>query len=469
MQELYLLEQIHTALGSASKLDDFYIIMASLLLGPNTFGFSRAFIIRYDERSRSFNGRLALGPSSQEEHNRLRAELLEEELRLQELLQEMQRDSPEPGVLQRLDDLRYHAVWIGLLQGQDQGTSLNAKFSELTWKRDALSGDHVLELASAATQATLFVPGEVNVAGLESLFTEPFIAGRLITKRGLHAVIVADRMYENSPAEAESVVYFQWLLNHASVTLDNVELVAELTETTERLREVDRLKTNFLSIVSHELRTPLTSIIGFVHLLSEGKVGEMVPAQLDLLRRVSQHSNNLQSMVNDLLEIAEVEAGGMVNVSVHPIDPLSAVLKVAPKAETRRGNSQIKVEPVIRDRVPLIIADETALERILFHLLDNALKFSSSPGRVTVEFQQQGTDVDIVIADSGIGIREENLQRIFDHFYQVDFRLERVYGGMGIGLSVVKILLNATGGRIKVESRAGEGSRFTLTYPLASA
>jgi signal transduction histidine kinase len=470
LEELNVLEQIHTALGSASKLDDFYVIVASLLLGPNTFGFTRAFIIRYDERIRTFSGRLALGANSPEEHRVMRADMLEEDRRLQELVEELQQQNPEPGAVQRLYDLRYHSMWIQYLQGegQEQGAGLHAQFSELQWKRDALPNDHVLEQAAGSHQAILFSPKDVNLEGLESIFTEPFIAGRLITKRGLHAVILADKKFEPGPVHDESVVYFQWLLNHASVTLDNVELVTELTQTTERLREVDRLKTNFLSIVSHELRTPLTSIIGFIHLLSEGKVGQLVPAQLDLLKRVSQHSNHLQSMVNDLLEIAEVEAGGMVNVQLRPVDPLSAVLKVATKAETRRSNNMVKVEPIIRDRVPLILSDDSALERILYHLLDNAIKFSGKPGRVTVEFNKQGSDLDIVVADNGIGIQEENLQKIFEQFYQVDFRLERVYGGMGIGLSVVKILLDATGGRIRVDSRPGEGSRFTLTYPVAS-
>ncbi len=227
------------------------------------------------------------------------------------------------------------------------------------------------------------------------------------------------------------------------------------------------MKTNFLSIVSHELRTPLTSIIGFVHLLTEGRVGETSPAQADLLKRVSQHASHLQSMVNDVLEIAEVEAGGIINASVQPVDPLAAVLRVIPKIEARRGTKQITIEPVLQGRIPMMLGDAHALERILFHLLDNAVKFIPHAGRVTIEFQQREHDLDVTVADSGIGIPKENVQRIFEHFYQVDFRLERAYGGMGIGLSVVKMLLEATGGRIRVESSVGLGSRFTLTYPVS--
>ncbi|MEI6037748.1 MAG: HAMP domain-containing sensor histidine kinase, partial [Planctomycetota bacterium] len=198
-------------------------------------------------------------------------------------------------------------------------------------------------------------------------------------------------------------------------------------------KEVDRLKTNFLSIVSHELRTPLTSIIGFVRLVEEEKVGPITPPQCDLLKRVSHHAAHLQSMVNDLLEIAEVEAGGMIDVELEAVDPLAAFYNILPKIETRRGSKNITIEPVIRNTVPLIRCDSLALERIYYHLLDNAVKFIPSEGRVTVEFDRRDNELNISIVDTGIGISHENLTRIFDHFYQVDSRLERTYGGMGIG------------------------------------
>jgi signal transduction histidine kinase len=185
-----------------------------------------------------------------------------------------------------------------------------------------------------------------------------------------------------------------------------------------------------------------------------------------LLKRVSLHSQHLQSMVNDLLEIAEVEAGGMINVAIHPVDPLAALLKVQPKVEGRRLSKQVTIEPVIREKVPMVMADEHALERILFHLLDNAIKFIQGPGKIQVEFERDGPLLNITVADSGIGISQDNLKQIFNHFYQVDFRLERAYGGMGIGLTVVKLLLEATGGKIRVESTPGLGSRFTVSFPV---
>lgn len=469
LQELHLLDQVHTALGSASRLDDFYVIACSLLVDPNTFAFSRALFLRYDERNRTFGGKLAVGGESREEHEEFRRSLSGEEARLQEQMDAAQKSSPEPIAIQPLYDLRFHGLWIHLLQENEEGTNLNSRFHAIQLRRDNLPQNHLLEQASEQSSAKLYSEETADISGLESFVHLPLIAGRLMTKRGIHGILIADRAFETAPLNADSLLHFQWLLNHASVMLDNVELVSELRATTERLQEVDRMKTNFLSIVSHELRTPLTSIIGFVHLLSEGRVGETTQAQTDLLKRVAQHAAHLQHMVNDLLEIAEVEAGGIINATVQPVDPLAAVLRVIPKIEARRGNKQVSVEPIIEGPVPLLLGDPNALERILFHLVDNAVKFIPKNGRVWIEFKPHEHDLHVTVADTGIGIPKENLQRIFDHFYQVDFRLERAYGGMGIGLSVVKMLLDATGGRIQVESSEGIGSRFTVSYPLAKA
>lgn len=466
-RELNLLEQVHTALGSAARLEDFYIITCSMLVDPNTFGFSRAFLLRFDERSHTYTGKIALGSATRQEHERNREELAQEDQRIRELVEEIQRQSPEPVAVQQLLDLRYHGLWIQALQGRQDGENLDEAFRQVTLDAQQLPGNHLISRTAASPHALLMPAGECNIEGLPSFIECPLVSGRLVTKRGLHAIVIADRKFEATPLSGENLVHFQWLLNHAAVTLDNVELVSELTRTTERLKEVDRMKTNFLSIVSHELRTPLTSIIGFVHLLTEGRVGDLTPPQADLLKRVSHHSSHLQNMVNDLLEIAEVEAGGMINVTLKPVDPLSVVLQVLPKLELRRSMKKVEVQPVVEQAIPQVKADATALDRTLFHLLDNALKFSKPGGRVTITFNTEGSNLHIAVNDEGIGIPDAELKRIFEHFYQVDFRLERAFGGMGIGLTVVRLLLEATGGHITVKSAPGKGSSFILTYPVA--
>jgi signal transduction histidine kinase len=469
-QELTLQEQVHVALGSASALDDFYVILGCMLVDPNIFDFSRAFIVRYDEIQNAYVGRLAVGAASRRDHLRLRSEIAHEAKRLEEQIEVVKATSPEPRAVQSLYDLRFHSLWIHFLQDKESSGGLNNAFRQLFLPQTQLNENHILSILASLPRARIFdKPEDVGTQGLENFLRFPFVGGRILTKRGLHAIVFADRAFERGKLSDGHLFHFQWLLNHASVTLDNVELVEELRETTARLQEVDRIKSNFLSIVSHELRTPLTSIVGFVQILQEEKAGPLTAFQRDLLRRVAFHAANLQNMVNDLIEIAQVEAGGMIRVELGPVDPLSVLLKTMPKIESRRGSKRISIEPVIDDEVPLVRADAHALERIFFHLLDNAVKFIPEQGHVRIYFLRRDNWLDIAIEDTGIGISPENLRKIFDHFFQVDSRLERSYSGMGIGLTVVKLLLQATGGQIRVESTPNVGSRFTVSYPIAAA
>ncbi len=465
-EELQLLEQVHMALGSAHKLDDFYAIVAGLLVAPDTFRFSRAFIIRYDEKLNQYQGRMALGARTAHEHRHFRKEMDREQKVLRDQIAEIERESSEPAAIQQLYDLRFHSLWVQLLQGREEGTALNAGFQRFVADAPELPEHHLLTRVAASPHTQVYELNDTNLTGLDDIIKMPVVAARLKTRRGLHGILIADRQFEDETLDQQCIIRFQWLVNHACVTLENVELVEELTVAATRMREVDKLKTNFLSIVSHELRTPLTSIIGFIHLLRQGRAGEITAAQQDMLERVSYHSHHLQNMVNDILEIAEVESGGMVNVVTQAVDPLEVLWRVIPKVEHRRASRQVTIEPVVTAPVPAIKTDATALERIYYHLLDNAIKFIQYDGKVTITFNRTTSHLEIHISDTGIGISPENLKQIFEYFYQVDYRLERAYSGMGIGLTVVKLLLDATGGTMRIESVPNRGSRFTITYPL---
>ncbi len=473
--DLALFEQVHTALGLTGKLEDFYTVFASLLVDPEVLGFSRVFLLRTDEQAESLVGRLALGARDREEHEKFRSTLSSETARINEMIELVQSDSPEPHAIDPLLNLRFHAIWIQMLQAGDssggEGTTMNDSFQQVAIPFSHISGDSSLFRAqyqprSAAISELTDFPG-----ALSNFIEAPAVLGRLVTKRGVHALVIADIAFqENQTFPPHTLARFQTILNLASVALENVELVEELTDTTNKLKEMDRLKTNFLSIVSHELRTPLTSILGFVSLVAEAKVGPISEAQQDLLRRVVNHSLHLQDMVNDLLEVAEIESGGMVSFSRGPVDPLAILLNVIPTITARRSSRNPKIEPVIGSGgVPLIRGDQRALERILFHLIDNGIKFSQgAEALVTVAFTVDSGKLDMTVADNGIGIPSDQLKRIWDRFYQVDYRLERAYGGMGIGLNIVKMLLDATGGQIRVESSVGSGSKFTISYPIVS-
>ncbi len=151
---------------------------------------------------------------------------------------------------------------------------------------------------------------------------------------------------------------------------------------------------------------------------------------------------------------------------LEPVDPLDALMTTLPRLEQRRETNHVGIEPVLTQQIPRVLTEQKALERILYHLLDNAVKFSSNNSTVTVEFEPVETKLNIHVSDQGIGIHSLHLKKIFDYFYQVDNKLTRSYEGLGLGLATTRVLLLATGGEIAVKSTRGSGSVFTITYPI---
>jgi signal transduction histidine kinase len=228
---------------------------------------------------------------------------------------------------------------------------------------------------------------------------------------------------------------------------------------------MDSLKNSFLATVSHELRTPLTAILGFLDLILGNQNEPLSDCQQSLLDRSRRQAGHLLDLVNDLLELAEHQAAGAHPLPIGRVDAYKA-LDTAMKdlaASPRWGQGRI-VTPPVACRPCLVAANESALERIFFHLIENALKFSPPGSEVTVRFDRFDDHWHLAVADCGIGIERFQLRTIFSLFYQIDSRLSRAYPGMGMGLTLVKVLLEATGGNILVESEPGRGSVFTVVY-----
>ena len=457
LKRLHLLEQANLALGAAGNLSDFYAAVAGLVVLPGGLGFSRAFFLKYDDRQQGFSGRLAVGGRDAGEHARFRQDLEMQQAAFGRQMRELEEGSFAPTELQRVAKEFYAGIAGQTVDGCRDGATLDADFGKFFATETGVGAGHLLSQIARVHEPAIYRSGDIS--GLEKWLRFPFVAARLVTNRGLHGIVIADKVFQDTALGDDDLAQFRWLLNLASLGVGNLERMEELAESAERIKEVDRLKTNFLSIMSHELRTPLTSIIGFVHLLAEGQAGPVTEGQASLLKRVSVQSVHLQNMVNDILELAEVESGGMINASLGPVDPLGALLRVIPRVESRRVSRKAVISPQVGTDVPMVRTDPGALERIYYHLLDNAIKFVDDEGRITIGFGQQDDHLRIAITDTGIGIPEENLQKIFDYFYQVDSRMERAFGGMGIGLTIVKMLLDATGGKIEVESKAGDFGR----------
>jgi signal transduction histidine kinase len=217
--------------------------------------------------------------------------------------------------------------------------------------------------------------------------------------------------------------------------------------------------------MSHELRTPLNAIIGYQSLLKEGIDGPLSDAQLAHLNRIRASADHLLSLIDEVLTFSRVEAGKEVvqreDVSLRSVID-QAITMITPLAEVKGLTVHVEGDD------PQLFTDGGKVRQILLNLLSNAIKFTDS-GEVVIRSRAYEKTVEVSVADTGIGIAAENLERIFDPFWQVEQRSTRKVGGTGLGLSVSRTLAQLVGGDIRVESEPGKGSTFTLTLPVRQA
>jgi len=234
----------------------------------------------------------------------------------------------------------------------------------------------------------------------------------------------------------------------------------------EAAESADRLKSAFLATMSHELRTPLNSIIGFSGILLQEKPGPLTEEQRKQLRMIQSSGNHLLSLINDILDLSKIEAGQvfpkMENLNL--IEVLDEIIKLAEPLAKNKSNSLtlISKEPV------LIFSDRQRIRQIIFNLVDNAIKFTSQ-GSITIDCSKEDDLAKIEIADTGIGIGEEDQKKLFKPFIQVENYLARKHQGSGLGLSICKKLIELLGGTIRLKSELGKGSTFTVLLPMISS
>jgi signal transduction histidine kinase/ActR/RegA family two-component response regulator len=241
-----------------------------------------------------------------------------------------------------------------------------------------------------------------------------------------------------------------------------------LAQINEELRRLDELKSEFLAMVSHELRTPLTAIVGYSRLLLRQVHGTLTPKQVEQQEAIFRSAQRLTDLINELLDVSRLESG-RVELIPRPTDARAiadqaiAVVTVAAQAK------HIQIANVIEADTPAVHADAERLQQILVNLLSNAVKFTPDGGRVTVSAGRHKDQVWIAVLDTGVGIPRDELARIWDPFYQVESTLRRRHGGSGLGLTIVRRLVELHGGLVRAESDGeNRGSRFTFTLPVAT-
>ena len=245
--------------------------------------------------------------------------------------------------------------------------------------------------------------------------------------------------------------------------LGQVKVVYDVTKE----RELDQMKSDFISMVSHELRTPLFSIQGYIRLILDDQVPDE-ETRTSFLAIVEEQAQHLAGMVDDLLDLSRLEAG-LIDLKLEPVQIGEIGHQTIIKLHSLAQSKQIALEMHVADDVPLLTADRRWLDHVMINLVDNAIKFTPEGGQVLVLAKRRTSDVVVQVIDSGIGIPKEAQKSLFSKFYQVDGSATRETGGTGLGLYIVRRIVEAHGGRIWVESEVGKGSVFSFSLPLSEA
>jgi len=252
--------------------------------------------------------------------------------------------------------------------------------------------------------------------------------------------------------------------DQAVIAIENVRLFQEIQDKNEQLEAANKHKSQFLANVSHELRTPLNSIIGFTRLVLRKTEGQIEKLQKDNLQKVLISSEHLLNLINGLLDLAKIEAGRMeAYVESFKLDEVMRMTIATVEPLLKDG--RVKLVTEIAPDIPPLKTDRDKLKQSVLNLLSNAVKFTEK-GEIKVAAWRDNGSLKLTVSDTGIGMKKEALDLIFEEFRQADMSSTRRYGGTGLGLAIVRRFINLLGGEIVVESEEGKGSKFTITMPM---
>ena len=282
-------------------------------------------------------------------------------------------------------------------------------------------------------------------------------------------------VFREDKLTSEDFTCFQTLVKQVSLPLESALLYEEITKTNKKLEKLEQLKSEFISIVSHELRTPLTAIKNSLNIMLSGKSGEMNETSTKFLNLANRNVNRLSGIINDLLDLSKIEAGKMeyrfdeFNIK-DPAEQVCATLEGLAK------DKNISLEIKAEDNLPKVYGDSSKIEQVIANLIANAIKFTNEDGKIKVEIKKakpeeismknalKGGYLQVAVEDNGIGIKQEDIPKVFDKFQQIESSLVRKIGGTGLGLPIAKQLIE---GMIWVESELNHGSTFSFIIPIA--
>jgi signal transduction histidine kinase len=321
-------------------------------------------------------------------------------------------------------------------------------------------GEHLVQTGQITDEdlhRALAFQKEKQSQGQRYLLGEALIVLNLLTRRQIdHAV-------------TEQIIQLRNALEDANRFLEErvKERTSELQEALRKLSELSQMKANFVANISHELRTPLTHVKGYLELLSTGTLGPLSDDQSNALQVSQKAAGRLESLIDNLI-LFSLAARGEMTLRLTPVNLDKVAQEIInyslPKAQDR------KVSLVYENKsdIPLVQADEEKISWAILQLIDNAIKFTPSGGKVSLSLEKESDKlVAVIVADTGIGIPADRLVEVFEPFHQLDASSTRRYGGTGLGLALVKEIVSAHGSMVEVKSEEGKGSAFS--FPLLAA
>ncbi|MBN2005463.1 MAG: GAF domain-containing protein [Anaerolineae bacterium] len=308
------------------------------------------------------------------------------------------------------------------------------------------------------------VSPENDVAQHHSMVCAPLIFNNQVI-----GALALSRRCSQEPFTQADLDFLTSLAPQAAIAIENArsyrneqQRAAQLARALEQQRHLDSLKDQFVQNVSHELRTPIAIARGYAELLDSGELGNLENDQQEAIGVIARRMRLLTRLVDDINMILELESEPMVKQTVD----MAQLVSVAVAHHTERAERlMLKLTTQIAPDLPHIRGNPGHLERMLDNLLDNALKFTPEGGVIQVRLSQESAALHLDVSDTGIGIPEEQLPQLFQRFYQIDGSMSRRYGGTGLGLALIKQIVEAHGGMVHVTSRVNKGSIFHVILP----
>jgi signal transduction histidine kinase len=297
-------------------------------------------------------------------------------------------------------------------------------------------------------------------SGYRSLLAVPLFS----EDEAIGALVVNRRVPGEFPARV--VELLRTFGNQSALAIQNARLFGEIEDKSRQLEAANRHKDEFLASMSHELRTPLNAVIGFSEVLLERMFGELNDKQEEYLNDILASGRHLLSLINDILDLAKIEAGRM-ELDVEDFDLAPAIdnaLVLIRERATRKG---VTLETTLASGLGSVRGDQRKIKQVLLNLLSNAVKFTPEGGRIAVRADRVDGHAEISVIDTGIGIAPEDSEAVFEEFRQVGTDYAKKHEGTGLGLALSRKFVELHGGRIWLKSRLGEGSTFTFTIPVA--